>query len=282
MKRLILTQIFLIISYCFAYGNTWENINEKTWISRKDFTTNQYVFYETANGLKKAIYQINGSGRCAVLSLIFDVKLKGDTIYLKNGLNLDIKANKDTELIKSDATLYLKNDSVLIASDFEYEKGFNDARICNWIESYSGYQMMPIQELKKISIEEKQIYDILSFNLGPNPENCGIDNKPELSEKEAIFFNEYLKIPAQLKKFDFYNKKVLFVTGSSGNTLGSKIDYFNDVREWREKYNSKIATSLIVLDDNDKAEYGYDAIVTFWVKIYNPKTKRALKQTKNE
>lgn len=282
MKRLILTQICLIISFCFAYGNTWKNINEKTWISKKDFPTNQYVFYETANGLKKAIYQINGSGRCAVLSLIFDVELKGDTIYLKNGLNLDIKANKETELIKSDAKLYLKNNSVLIASDFEYAKGFNDARICNWIESYSGYQMMPIQELKKIPIEEKQIYDIHSFNLGPNPENCGIDNKPELSEKEAIFFNEYLKIPAQLKKFDFYNKKVLFVTGSNGCTLGSKIDYFNDVREWREKYNSEIATSLIVLDDNDKAEYGYDAIVTYWVKVYNPETKRALKQTKNE
>ena len=37
MKRLILTQIFLIISFCIAYGNTWKNINEKLQEILKDF-----------------------------------------------------------------------------------------------------------------------------------------------------------------------------------------------------------------------------------------------------
>ena len=222
MKRIILINIFLLFSIYLTFGNTWKSIKEKTWIAKKEFPTEQYVFYKTANGLKKAIFQIEGSGRSANISLIYDVELNGDTIFLKNGLNLDNTTVKNK--INPNKTLYLKNDSLLISNDsIEYKKVFDDARIYNWIESYSGYQIIPIQELKKISIGKKQTYDVHSFNLGPNPENCGIDNNPELSDKEAMFFNEYLKIPAQLKKFDFYNKKILFITGSNGNTLGSKL-----------------------------------------------------------
>lgn len=284
MKRLILTKIILLISIYLSFGNTWEVINEKTWISNKDFPTSQYVFYETLNGFKKAIFQINGSGRCAVLSLIYDVELKGDTISLKNELTLDSLSVKKGVKEKRTLTLILKDASTIVSNEltYDYKKSFEDARICNWIETYSGNQIIPIQDLKAIPIKENQTYDIHSFNFGPNPENCGIDNKPELTDKEAIFFGQYLKTPAQKNGFDFKNKKILFVTGSNGGTLGSKIEYFKDVREWKEKYNDKIATSLIVLDDSEKLEYGYDAIITYWVKVYNPKRKRVLEQTKNE
>jgi hypothetical protein len=282
MKRLILTKIILLISIYLSFGNTWKVINEKTWISNKDFPTSQYVFYETSNGFKKAIFQINGSGRCAVLSLIYDVELKGDTISLKNELTLDSLYVKKEIKEKRPKTFILKDDLTIISNElsYDYKKGFEDARICNWIETYSGNQIIPIQDLKAITIKENQIYHIHSFNLGPNPEDCGIDDKPELTDKEAVFFSQYLKTPAQKNGFDFKNKKILFVTGSNGSTLGSKIEYFKDVREWKEKYNDKIATSLIVLDDFEKSQYGYDAIVTYWVKVYNPKRKRVLEQTK--
>jgi hypothetical protein len=284
MKRLNLTIILLLISTYISFGNTWEVINEKTWISNKDFPTSQYVFYETSNGFKKAIFQINGSGRCAVLSLIYDVELNGDTISLKNELTLDSLGIKKGTKEKRSLTLIIKDDSTIISNEltYDYQKSFEDARICNWIETYSGNQIIPIQELKAIPIKENQIYEIHSFKLGPNPENCGIDNRPELTDTEVIFFSQYLKIPAQKSGFDFKNKKILFVTGSNGSTLGSKIEYFNDVREWKEKHNDKIATSLIILNDSEKSEYGYDAIVTYWVKVYNPKRKRVLEQTKNK
>jgi hypothetical protein len=104
-----------------------------------------------------------------------------------------------------------------------------------------------------------------------------------LTDNEAIFFSGYLKAPAQKSGFDFKNKRILFVTGSNGSTVGAKIDYFNDVREWKEKHNDKIATYLVVLDKDEAQEYGYDAIITYWVKIFiNTKNqkKRVLEKTK--
>lgn len=284
MKRLILIKIILLISVYVSFGNTWECINEKTWISNKEFPTSQYVFYETSNGLKKAIFQINGSGRCSVLSLIYDVEIVADTIRLKNELTLDSLNIKKGIDEKRTLTLILKDNATLASTDLTYNftKKFEDARICNWIETYSGNQIIPIQDLKAIPIEINQIYKKDSFNIEPNPKDCGLDNNSELTDKEAIFFSEYLKAPAKKSGFDFKNKRILFVTGSNGSTLGSKIEYFNDVREWKAKHNDKIASTLFVLDDSEKSEYGYDAIITYWVKVYNPKQKRVLEQTKNK
>jgi hypothetical protein len=270
-----------------SFANTWETINEKTWISNKDFPTSQYVFYETSNGLKKAIFQINGSGRCAVLSLIYDVEIVADTIRLKNELTLDSLNIKKGNDEKRTLTLILKDNSTITSTDstYNFTKRFEDARICNWIETYSGNVIIPIQDLKAIPIGVNQIYDKDSFKLGPNPKDCGIDNKPELTDKEAIFFSEYLKVPAQKNGFDFRNKKILFVTGSNGSTVGSKIDYFNDVRDWKNNNNDKIATYLVVLDKDEAQEYRYDAIITYWVKILinTPKQKkRVLEKAKGD
>lgn len=285
MKRINLIVLLSLIYNGMVFGNPWDSIKEKTWIAKKDFPTNQYVFYETINGLKKAIFQINGSGRCAILSLIYDVEMNGDTIILKNELKLDNSILDKRESIKTSKNLYINNESTIVSTDLslEYNKAFNEARICNWLETYSGYQIIPFEKFKSIPIEENQIYDRSSFNFGVNPENCGIDNNPLLTDIEANFMNEYLRFAIQEKKFDFTEKKIVFATGSGGSKLGSKTDYFDNVREWKEKHYSKIATSLIVLNDNDKLEYGYDAIVTYWVKVLTPRaTKKLLMQTKEK
>ncbi len=285
MKRLNLIILLLLIYNGIVFGNPWDSIKDKTWIAEKNFTTNQYVFYETINGLKKAVFQINGSGRCAVLSLIYDVEMNRDTIILKNELKLDNSIFDKRESIKTSKTLYISNESTIVSIDLslEYSKVFNEARICNWLETYSGFQIIPFEKFKTIPIEENQIYDRTLFNFGPNPENCGLDNNPLLTDIEADFMNEYLRVIIQEKKFDFNEKKIVFAAGSGGSKLGSKTEYFDNVREWKEKHNSKIATSLIVLNDNDKLEYGYDAIVTYWVKVLTPKaTKKLLEQTRKE
>jgi hypothetical protein len=283
MKQLIFISIFLLISFGIVSGNTWNSIKDKTWIAKKDFPTNQYVFFETTNGLKKAVFQINGSGRCAVLSLIYDVEMNGDTIILKNELKLDNSILDIRESIKTSKTLYISSESTIVSIDlsFEYNKAFNDARICNWLETYSGYQIIPFEKFKSIPIEENQIYDRSSFIFGPNLENCGIDNNPLLTVIEANFLNEYMNEIAKEKKFDFNEKRIVFATGSGGGKHGSKTDYFDNIREWYEKNNSKIATSLIVLNETERLEYGFDAIVTYWVKVLTPKTtKKLLENTK--
>ena len=130
---------------------------------------------------------------------------------------------------------------------------------------------------------EGWIYDLHSFNFDPDPDptNCGIDDNPILTELEAVFLNEYLKNAIKLNDFNFYNKRILFVTGSGGGKLGSKSEYFDKVREWKEKHNAKISTGLFLLDEKQKEEYGYDAIVTYWVKVLTPKSiKKLLEKTK--
>lgn len=287
-KKIMRTKIFIGIVF-FAtinlslLGNNWELVKEKTWRT-KDFPTEQFVFYETINGLKKAIYQLNGSGRCAIRSIIYDIELNGDTIYLKDGMNLepDIPSKKRNDKLLLPIVLYLRNE-VLNFENLEFVKVSNVALICNWLETYSGNNIIPIEKLRAIPIQEKMIYDKHSINFGPNPDNCGDDDNPELTKIEATFLNEYLRVQIQSKEFDFSNKKILFVTGSNGGTLGSKSAYFDDVKEWKTKYNSKIATSLIVLEESDKIKYGYDAILTYWVKILiSPKGIKKILKRANE
>lgn len=284
MKKIFIGIIFSVITN-LAFGNTWELINEKTWIAGQSFPTSQIVFYESINGLRKAIFQINGSGHCAVYSAIYDIEINKDTIILKDKMNLEKSFSKksDNQKEPSIQTLYLINDSTLTSkdSDFEFRKAFNEPRICNWIEKYSGYNIIPIEKLKEIPIQEKMVYD--SFNWGPNPENCGNDDNPLLTSIEAIFLNEYLNGQVQSKGFDFTDKKILFVTGSGGSIIGTKSDYFENIKKWKEIYKSKIATSLIVLNEQEKLECGYDAILTYWVKIITPKVyKKVLLRAKDK
>lgn len=281
--KIFIGVVFFVVGNIYVLGNNWERIKEKTW-STKDFPTEQFVFYETVNGFKKAIYQLNGSGRCAVRSIIYDVEMKDYTFYLKYPMNLEpdmySKKRKDESLLP--LTLCLKNEMIVLEKK-EFVKTSDIALICNWLETYSGNNIIPIEKLKAIPIQEKMIYDKHSANFGPNPENCGNDDNPLLTETEAIFLNEYLKSQVEQESFDFNNKRIAFITGSGGSLLGSKSAYFHDIRKWKETHNSKIASSLIVLNEQDKAEYGYDAILTYWVKVITPKgTQKILKRAKEK
>lgn len=99
---------------------------------------------------------------------------------------------------------------------------------------------------------------------------CGQDNNSTLNDYEAVFLNNYFE---NRNDFDFTNKKILFVTGSGGGKISSKKEYFNDVKEWREKYGSKVQSSLEILSVEETELYEYDAIVFYWVKVFNPKVK---------
>ena len=108
---------------------------------------------------------------------------------------------------------------------------------------------------------------LFSVNVfSQNLQDFGKDDNPLLTHNEAIFLNDYLKgyIFKKDKDFDFIDKKILFVTGSSANRLGKKSDFFNDVKEWEEKYDSSVGgMGLYVLTEDEKQKYNYDAIVFY-------------------
>lgn len=285
-RKLIIGTIFFLLTLS-TFADTWVTIKEKTWRAEKEFPSNQIVFYETINGLKKAIYQIEGSGRCAVISLIYDVDINNDTVFLRNQMNLDVNFQIEKNKKNKTTSLLLSSDNELISSnfDYKYKKLSDDTKVCKWwFGNYCEGYMIALSKLKSIPIEKGSIYNLDSFDCNPNPENCGKDDNSELTTTEALFLNEYFKKECLSKQFNFVGKRILFTTGSGGGKLGRKSEYFNNIKEWKEKYNDRIATSLTILDNKNKEIYGYDAILTYWVKIAaTPKTiTKLLEKAKTE
>jgi len=125
-------------------------------------------------------------------------------------------------------------------------------------------------------------YTICSISLyGQVLSECGKDNNPILTDNELLFLNQYLT-KEQSGGIDLTNKKILFVTGTSGTQLGSKVEYFKDIKEWNQN-DSKISTCIIELIEEEKKKAGgYEIIITYWVKIFTKRSKRKiLKKAKN-
>lgn len=117
------------------------------------------------------------------------------------------------------------------------------------------------------------MFSVIVF--GQNLAECGIDNNPKLSHLESEFMNGYVKDQEQ-KDFDFTGKRVLFVTGNSGHTIGRKSEYFKFIKDW-DADGHKIATWVVALNPNQNEQLkaaGYDVMVTYWVKFL---TKRRIR-----
>jgi hypothetical protein len=96
----------------------------------------------------------------------------------------------------------------------------------------------------------KYLFDT-SFSNG-----IGKTISPALTDNEAEYFNA--EFEKQRKDFDFHEKKVAFVLGSS---FIDKQQYF---KNWG---GTDIATNLIILTDEEKHKTnGYDAIIASWRK----------------
>jgi len=116
---------------------------------------------------------------------------------------------------------------------------------------------------------------LISINLiGQNLNECGIDNNPKLTQTESEFLNEYMT-EYNKQNFDFTNKKVIFVTGNSGNKFGTKSEYFDQIKQLNRS-NDKIATWVVKLNEKEQIESDYDVIVTYWVKVITEKRKRKI------
>lgn len=110
---------------------------------------------------------------------------------------------------------------------------------------------------------------------------CGKDDNPLLNEHESTFLNDYIN-PGIGEKIDLADKKVIFVTGSSGQDVGTKSTYFDQIKAWAENGNT-VATSIYALDNQQKkTSGGYDVIITYWVKVLSHKQIEKLVQKMGE
>lgn len=117
----------------------------------------------------------------------------------------------------------------------------------------------------------------LNFNLevlGQNIDNCGKDDNPLLTLEESTFLQKYFNEKARGTTFDFKDKKILFVTGAGGTIVTTKSKYFRNIKEKLEKDNSAISTFIEELTDQEKAEFGYDAVITIWKNAYRTRVKK--------
>ena len=85
-RILLIVTLFLTSILSIAHD---DHILNKTWFSENGFAGHQYVFYRIEGGDIKVIKQIHGSGVCIIKSEIYDVELKGDSLILSNGLDLN-------------------------------------------------------------------------------------------------------------------------------------------------------------------------------------------------
>jgi hypothetical protein len=144
----------LLVMTGFDSVDTWTILNNRTW--RSDvFAGSEIIFYETANGLRKAILQIHGSGVPLAGATIFDVETNSEGAVLKDGLDLRQRDNKVFEPIQ----LTMESDSVLIINNTPYRKIFDGLVAFNWQGKIASPEYLDIGILKSISIGKKSIYD---------------------------------------------------------------------------------------------------------------------------
>jgi len=109
--------------------------------------------------------------------------------------------------------------------------------------------------------------------LGQQLDSLGVDNQVTPNRQETAFFNLALK---ELRDtFDFNNKKIAFVTGSSSSKLLSKNDYLkNCVKPWAEKDSTPQIFMVRLTNEESKKSGGYNVLVFSRVKVLTNKKRK--------
>ena len=146
VRIIILGLILMLLWSSFISVDVWSFIKEKTWISTSSRFINgeQIVFYESANGVKRAIRQFYGSGVYVVSTIQYDVNISNDTLYIN-----DLK-DKSANII-----LVFSNHDYLLVSDpdsLKYRIQANIPIIYNWQGDFRNGEILPFDTLKKFPI----------------------------------------------------------------------------------------------------------------------------------
>ncbi|MBQ0058145.1 MAG: hypothetical protein KBT20_10860 [Bacteroidales bacterium] len=102
--------------------------------------------------------------------------------------------------------------------------------------------------------------------------NLGINDSLLLNTQESIYFNCIFE--KSRNDFDFTEKKIAFLTGSSGNDKSTKRDYFN-LEKYQYVHNfPPNSGELYVFNEEQKEKSGgYDAAIVYWCKVIMTKEK---------
>lgn len=111
--------------------------------------------------------------------------------------------------------------------------------------------------------------------------SIGVDNNPLLNDYESAYINIIFK--KSRKDFDFKDKKVGFITGSSGKTISNKKNYFNMQKKSLVNKNFPCDNGVLyIFNETQKKESGgYDAAIVYWSKVLIP-AKDVVKRLKDK
>jgi hypothetical protein len=94
-----------------------------------------------------------------------------------------------------------------------------------------------------------------------------------LSTEEAELLNSLLDNTRL--RFDFHNKKIVFITGSSGSKILSKTDFFDScINPWTENEEKPQIFMLELTAEEKIKSGGYDAFVLSWVKVFTENRRK--------
>ncbi|MBK7103679.1 MAG: hypothetical protein IPH62_00130 [Ignavibacteriae bacterium] len=93
------------------------------------------------------------------------------------------------------------------------------------------------------------------FNL------LGLDSNLVLTKYESDYFNNSFQ--KERKSFDFTNKKIGFFTGTEGQHLITKRDYFDSIKDRLDRqYDNLSYDQLVILNEAEKIKSGgFDAVI---------------------
>ena len=109
-------------------------------------------------------------------------------------------------------------------------------------------------------------------------DKMGIDEKSLLTKIEADYFNILLQ--DLRNNFDFCGKKVAFLTGSLGRTIGYKKEYFEGELTNLQRNNPPNFVQLFIFNEAEVKQTGYDAVIIIGSKKYLTK-KEVVKRLKD-
>jgi len=155
MKKFIILVGFVLATLTSSNiaPKTWDYITEKTWFSRNGFAGEQIVFYESVNGVKRAIRQIHGSGVYVVATEIYDVEVIQDTILLT--------LCPDNQKIRHIKLIYNKTDFSLIANSdsLTYKISSDKPIVYNFQGDFYHGERIPIEILKSVHSQKGMTFE---------------------------------------------------------------------------------------------------------------------------
>lgn len=130
----------------------FDSIVNKTWFIDNGFAGCQYFFYRLEGGNMKAIKQICGSGVCVIRSEIYDVEIKGDSLLLMDGLDLN-----SGEITRTPNLFFDNEKREIRENEMELQLRSPEPLIYNWATA-EVCDLVDFEGLLKIEILKNEVY----------------------------------------------------------------------------------------------------------------------------